>query len=98
MIVWTIARLDSAGIVDSSILGEQISNSHFPVESAASFPFMICIWGYILFRGNVVLVFLMVIAMAMAMAIAMEFVIMIILPQVLRQVVWICHHQHQSFY
>ena len=40
----------------------------------------------------------MVMAMAMAMAIVMVLVIVIIVPEVLRQVGWLCQRQHQSFH
>jgi hypothetical protein len=41
---------------------------------------------------------MIVIVMAMAMAMVLVVVIVIIVSEVLRQVGWLCQHQHQSFF
>jgi hypothetical protein len=46
----------------------------------------------------VMMAMVMVMAMAIAMAMVVVLVIVIQVPEVLRQVGWLCQRQHQSFY
>jgi len=55
------------------------------------------LWAYVCPFG-LVRIEMMAMAMAMAMAMVMVLVIVIIVPEVLRQVGWLCQRQHQSFH
>jgi hypothetical protein len=68
------------------------------MKSAARFPVIVGVCVVCKFGPGLRVMIVIVMAMAMVMAMVLVIVIVIIVSEVLRQVGWLCQHQHQSFY